>query len=741
MGRMNDIFPKFFRDPKVPPELRDEFLFEITLSNCRRVKVVSWLMIIVVLTYLVVDFITIRRAGTLVVADMWLILLGMRSFAIAVCGLFLWMLGPLQNNEDVSPMHYWLWKVFILFALVYTAMITCYTFPLKMSLAPVYIFLLGPSVFFAMTFRQAATLFVTGIIAIAGWLHLFVPSAIPIGHQILNVSILSAVALVIAQTSYVSSFKAFMNKRVIEQKNIQLENARAVAEKASEAKSEFLATVSHEIRTPMNAILGMTEITLHTPLSSEQRDYIGAAREAALNLLDIINDILDFSRIEARGIRLIPVHFDLPAVMHSAATTIRLQAEQKGVELVVDIMSGTPRFLKGDPGRLRQIFINLLNNALKFTDSGTIRVTAGPWRPKEAEQGRPVGIRFSVKDTGTGIPKKKLQSIFQAFSQADGSSSRSYGGSGLGLSISRNLVEAMGGTIRVESRPGKGSEFIFTARFGEGDGKRATEADVMSASWNVPLPVKPSRVLLVDDNPLNVKVEKLHLDRMGMDVTTAESGTEALMLLAEEDFDLVLMDLEMPGMDGHETTRRIRNGEGVGSPVRQPDVPVLAVTAHALSDVRIKCENEGMNGFVTKPASFGDLGAAMRRILGGNWQHLPISKKETPDEAPVLDIVHAASNLGVSQAEIRHLVPNAMSEIRLKLDLTEKAVQTGTLREVAIQTHTLKSVTASIGAEAARRAAVRLENAARREDAGLCRERSVQLKKEVGRLEVAVNAL
>ncbi len=741
MGRFNDILPKMLREPQIPPELHEDFIFEITLSNCRKLKTVSLLLLFAIATYSVTDYLTIKQEILPSGQGIWAILMIMRAFAVIVCGAFVWFFGPLRTGADIRPWHFWLWKAFLFFALIYTTMAVSFIFPIKGSLAPIYIFLLGPSTFLAMNPRQALFLLAIGLCAMTGWLHLFIPTSMDVKYHLINASILSCASLVIAQATYRSSFRIFMNKQVIQQKNLQLEKARASAEKASQSKSDFLATISHEIRTPMNAILGMTEIALHTPLSSEQRSYINASRESALHLLDIINDILDYSKIEACGLRLASAHFDLPAVIQSSAKTIHLQAEQKSLALDFDIMSGTPRFLKGDPGRLRQVLINLLNNAAKFTEEGSIRITAGPWTPPNHEESRPLGVQFSVKDTGPGIPKGKLKSIFQAFSQADGSSSRSYGGSGLGLTICKNLVEAMGGSIRVESHSDKGSEFIFTARFGEGDETRATEADVMSASWNMPLPIKPSRVLLVDDNPLNVKVGKLHLDRMGMDVTVAESGTEALLLLAENDFELVLMDLEMPGMDGYETTRRIRNGKGAGSPIRQTDIPILAVTAHALADVRRKCEKIGMNGFVTKPASFGDLGVAMREILGGDWHETPAPKPLTPESAPVLDLVFASTTLGISQAEVRHLIPNAMAERTLQIDLTERAIRTNTLREVAIQTHTLKSVAASIGAEATRRAAVRLENAARREESGLSQKRMIQLRHEMERLEIAVNAL
>lgn len=738
MKYLRDKLPQLIREPRPPRELADEFRQSVALSNCRRLKAVTWLLLSSLVVYLVADYYTIARVGA---EDVWRGILVMRPIAIVACFVFLWLFGPLRSTQDLSPRHHWVWKAYVGFFLVYTSIIVAFMFPLKESIGPIYIFLLGPSAFISMTTRQVTTLLVIGLSTIACSLYLFVPEAGTVKYHLINAMIISWVSFAVAHITYRSAFRDFMNHKVIERKNLQLEHAHAKVLSASRAKSDFLAAISHEIRTPMNSILGMTEVALHSGLSSEQRDYIETARESALHLLDVINDILDFSRIEARRLRLIAVHFDLPSVVQSAVKTVKLQADKKNVALDFETMANTPRFIKGDPGRLRQVLINLLNNAIKFTDQGYIRITVGPWSEGSGDPARPIGLRFSVKDSGAGISKEKVRTIFEAFTQADGSASRSYGGSGLGLSICKNLVDMMGGDITVESTEGKGSEFSFTARFAEGDGERATAQDLMAASWNVQLPIKPARILLVDDNPLNVKVEKLHLDRMGMETVVAESGVEALRALAEYDFDLVLMDLEMPGMDGHETTRLIRSGEGAGKPVRQPAVPILAVTAHALGEVRSRCEREGMDGFVAKPVGFGELGAAMRQILGGDWRKPTAHSKGRQESVPVLDLIHASNHLGVSQTEIRHLVPNAMTEIVLKFELAEKGIHSGVLREVALQSHTLKSVAASIGAEATRRAAVKLENASRRDETELSKQRLADLRVEVARLEAAVKAL
>lgn len=733
-----DRLKTFLREPKPPATLAREFEQVRILSNSRRLKAISWLMIIGLAAFTIADCLTIDPAalGSPLSAMMTL-----RAVALAACCGFIYLFGRVETVADLKPHHQWLWLIHIHFSLIYTAVIVGVMFRVKETIDPVYLFLLGPAAFLSLTRAQAVGLQLVGLVSLATSLAAFVPESVPVKFHLINICLLSWISLVVARITYGGSLREFMNRHAIEQANRELETARVRAEAGSRAKSEFLASVSHEIRTPMNSILGMLEVVLHTPLSSEQRDFVSTARESATHLLDILGDILDFSRIEAGSLRLIETHFDLPTVFQSAMRTVRLQAEQKGLSTEFEIMSDTPRFLKGDPGRLRQVLINLLNNAVKFTEKGSVRVTVGVWAEGGTDPDRPVGLRFSVRDTGVGIGREKLRTIFDAFSQVDGSSSRTYGGSGLGLSICKELVERMGGTLTVSSKEGRGSEFVFTARFGHGDGERAVEPDVLAASWNAMPPLKPARVLLVEDNPFNVKVEKLHLDKLGMDATVAQSGTEALMLLAENDYDLVLMDLEMPGMDGHETTRRIRSGEGAGQPVRQPDIPIVALTAHALADVRRRCEEGGMNGFVAKPAGMGDLAAAMRRVLGVELRGSSAVPRPVTEGPPVLNLDLAASALGVSKAEVRHMLPNALEEIALKTDLAERGVNSGTLRETTLQAHTLKSVTATIGAEAARQAAVKLENASRRNDISLANRRLVELKMEVTRLGEAAKAL
>jgi PAS domain S-box-containing protein len=414
---------------------------------------------------------------------------------------------------------------------------------------------------------------------------------------------------------------------VQKQAELDLKMAKEAAEEAARAKSNFLANMSHEIRTPMNAIIGMSHLTAKTDLSPRQREYLSKIQHSAQSLLAIINDILDFSKIEAGKLNLESVEFNLDEVLDHVADTLTIKAlEKENLEVLFATSPEVPRFLIGDPLRLGQVLINLTDNALKFTENGEI-VVSTELIETEGEQ---AVLEFSVRDTGIGITREQIQNLFQAFSQADSSTTREYGGTGLGLAISYNLVNMMGGRIKVESEPGQGSSFNFMAAFGLGRTREERAPE--------PIPdLRGMRVLVVDDNPTARDIEQNILESLGFLVTQAASGEEGLKELEKADpdapFDLVVIDLLMPGLDGLETSKRIKTHSGLS---RIP--AIVMVTSQGHDEVRQRADSAELNGFLVKPFSpsalFNGIMKALGRDTSGAFRaarHKPI-----PDVTPIL---------------------------------------------------------------------------------------------------------
>jgi signal transduction histidine kinase/ActR/RegA family two-component response regulator len=383
----------------------------------------------------------------------------------------------------------------------------------------------------------------------------------------------------------------------------QLKNAKIAAEAASRAKSEFLANMSHEIRTPMNAIMGMTDLALQKPSDAEQEDFLRTAHKSAQGLLGVLNDILDLSKVEAGKLDLAEVDFGLRELLEDSLRLLRLRADEKGLGLSCRIGADVPEFLVGDEMRLRQVILNLAGNAIKFTHAGRVAIEVN----RDADE--PGLLRFCVADTGIGIPPEKHRLVFAPFEQADNSITRHYGGTGLGLAISSHLVGLMGGDIRVESPwldagTGKrvgGTAVHFAVRFREGRRPEVKPARSQEKDRRL-------RVLLAEDNQVNQKLAGLLLERLGHEVLTAVDGAQVLQVLEREPVDVVLMDMQMPVMDGLQATLAIRRREREAG----GHLPIVALTANALSGDRERCLAAGMDAYLAKPIQKDELARVLQ---------------------------------------------------------------------------------------------------------------------------------